>query len=96
MDLLVTYDIETATPEGQRRLRKVARACEGIGTRVQKSVFEVVCSDVELIKIMGRLSRLIDPSVDSVRFYVMRSGSFTDATHVGAAVEIDHRSDIII
>lgn len=40
MRVLITYDVATAKPEGQRRLRRVARACADYGQRVQKSVFE--------------------------------------------------------
>ena len=38
--VLITYDVATGTPEGRRRLRAVARACEDWGQRVQHSVFE--------------------------------------------------------
>jgi CRISPR-associated protein Cas2 len=41
MELLITYDVDTTTPAGTRRLRHVAKTCEGYGHRVQKSVFEV-------------------------------------------------------
>ena len=40
MLVLVTYDVSTVEKPGVRRLRRVARACEDYGTRVQKSVFE--------------------------------------------------------
>ena len=36
---LVTYDVSTETPEGQRRLRQVSKCCVKYGQRVQKSVF---------------------------------------------------------
>jgi len=51
MDLLVTYDVETVTPQGQRRLRKVAKICEAYGHRVQKSVFEVVCRETDKVRL---------------------------------------------
>ena len=41
MYLLLTYDINTETTKGQKRLAKVARACERYGLRVQNSVFEI-------------------------------------------------------
>ncbi|MGH3693756.1 MAG: CRISPR-associated endonuclease Cas2 [Pseudonocardiaceae bacterium] len=44
MELPVTYDVDTTTRDGQRRLRRVAKACEGYGYRVQKSFFEIVRS----------------------------------------------------
>ena len=41
MYVLVTYDIQTTTPEGRRRLRHTAKACLDYGQRVQFSVFEL-------------------------------------------------------
>jgi len=40
MLVLVTYDVNTETREGRRRLRHVAKTCQGSGHRVQFSVFE--------------------------------------------------------
>ena len=40
MMILITYDINTETPTGAKRLRKVAKACQNYGQRVQNSVFE--------------------------------------------------------
>ena len=40
MLVLITYDVNTQTSAGKRRLRKVAKECTNYGTRVQNSVFE--------------------------------------------------------
>ena len=40
MLVLVTYDVNTETADGRRRLRKVAKVCVDYGQRVQNSVFE--------------------------------------------------------
>ena len=40
MLVLVTYDVNTETAAGRKRLRKVAKACVDHGQRVQNSVFE--------------------------------------------------------
>ena len=40
MLVLVTYDVNTETTAGKKRLRKVAKACVNYGQRVQNSVFE--------------------------------------------------------
>ena len=40
MLVLITYDVNTETAEGRRRLRKVAKQCVNYGQRVQNSVFE--------------------------------------------------------
>ena len=38
--VLITYDVNTETNEGKRRLRHVAKQCVNYGQRVQHSVFE--------------------------------------------------------
>ena len=40
MLVVVTYDVNTETPESRKRLRHVAKQCKNFGQRVQKSVFE--------------------------------------------------------
>lgn len=65
----MTYDIDTTTPEGARRLTRVAHACEAYGLRVQYSVFECRLSAVKLERLMAALDDIIDSNVDSVNFY---------------------------
>lgn len=69
MDLLLAYDVATATVQGQRRLRRVAKVCEGFGVRVQKSVFELVLDPHELPLLLDRLQREIDAKEDNIRIY---------------------------
>jgi hypothetical protein len=40
MLIIVAYDVSTETAAGRKRLRRVAKTCERIGQRVQKSLFE--------------------------------------------------------
>ena len=40
MLVLITYDVNTQTAAGRKRLRKVAKECTNYGQRVQNSVFE--------------------------------------------------------
>jgi CRISPR-associated protein Cas2 len=47
--ILVTYDVSTVEKAGQRRLRRVAQACEDYGVRVQKSVFECQVGKMEWV-----------------------------------------------
>lgn len=72
MDLLVTYDVNTLTPEGRRRLRKVARVCLDYGQRVQESVFEVTVTDVQKLRLVRRLRDTIEVREDSLRIYHLR------------------------
>lgn len=69
MITLVTYDINTVSDAGKKRLRKIARVCEAAGYRVQSSVFEVPGDIREIEALKEELLRLIDPEEDSVRFY---------------------------
>jgi CRISPR-associated protein Cas2 len=96
MELLVTYDVNTTTPEGRRRLRKVAQVCEGYGLRAQKSVFEIVCSDADLLTLTDSISRVIDHDHDSIRIYRMRAGAFQSARSLGAGIPLPHRGPLIM
>jgi CRISPR-associated protein Cas2 len=96
MELLVTYDVNTTTPEGRRRLRKVAQLCEGYGLRVQKSVFEVLCSDADLLRLTDSITHVIDPAHDSIRIYRMQQGAFQNARTLGTASALPHREPLIL
>ena len=69
MRVLVTYDVCTVTVEGQRRLRRVARACEDYGQRVQKSVFECQLGRTEWALLRQRLLGEANLNEDSLRVY---------------------------
>ena len=96
MELLVSYDVDTTTPEGQRRLRRVAKACEGIGHRVQKSVFEVVCNPAQRLTLEAQLQAIIDAGTDSVRIYQLDRGTFDHTRHLGAAITPNHHGSLIV
>jgi CRISPR-associated protein Cas2 len=68
-DLLVCYDVNTTTTAGEARLRRVAKACEGYGQRVQYSVFECSLTDMLLDKMRAKLLDIIDREQDSLRIY---------------------------
>ena len=55
MVVVVAYDVSTESKEGQRRLRRVARACQDFGQRVQKSVFECVLRERDWALLRARL-----------------------------------------
>jgi CRISPR-associated protein Cas2 len=71
MLVLVCYDVNTETKAGRRRLRRVARACEGIGQRVQKSVFECQVDVAQFESLERKLLDEIDPQLDCLRLYRM-------------------------
>ena len=69
MNILVTYDVNTETKEGRRRLRKVATICKNYGQRVQLSVFECQVSEAQYEVLRSQLVSVINKSTDNLRFY---------------------------
>jgi CRISPR-associated protein Cas2 len=96
MYLLVAYDVETTTPEGRRRLRRVARVCQDYGQRVQYSVFEVSVGETDLVRFRGRLLGEIDPEKDSLRLYVL-GGRFAEVVEAhGRNRSIDFEGPLVV
>lgn len=71
MYILVTYDVDTTSKEGARRLRRVAKACMDYGQRVQNSVFECEVTEAQYCLLKERIRAIIDVYLDSIRFYVL-------------------------
>ncbi len=69
MLVIVCYDVNTETTAGRRRLRRVAKACESRGQRVQKSVFECRFDLAGLEELERRLLAIIDLQTDCLRLY---------------------------
>ena len=69
MMLVITYDVDTSSSAGAKRLRKVAKICERYGMRVQNSVFEVLLDAAQLVALKHELEKTIDHKLDSIRFY---------------------------
>ncbi len=94
--ILITYDISTATPAGQKRLRKVAKACQNYGQRVQNSVFECVVDSAQLVQLKHRLVGLIDAEKDSLRFYQLGDSWSNRVEHIGAKVSLDLTAPLVV
>ena len=69
MLIIVTYDVSTETQAGRKRLRRVAKACERVGQRVQKSVFECRVDEMRYEALERELLAEIHPGEDNLRFY---------------------------
>ncbi|MEX0731912.1 MAG: CRISPR-associated endonuclease Cas2 [Aquisalimonadaceae bacterium] len=82
--VLVTYDVSTEDRSGQRRLRRVARACLDYGQRVQYSVFEIEVDPARWVQLRDRLCHIINPETDSLRFYFLGANWKRRVEHVGA------------
>ncbi len=87
MDVLVTYDIDTTTKSGARRLAKVAHVCESFGTRVQDSVFECQLSPIALQRLIDALRSKIDTQADSVHIYRFEGSLAAGRISLGRTIE---------
>lgn len=83
MMVLITYDVNTETPAGRKRLRQVARKCVSHGQRVQNSVFECLLDAAQFAVFKSELTNLIDPDLDSLRFYQLGNNYKNKVEHVG-------------
>ncbi|MFD1828358.1 CRISPR-associated endonuclease Cas2 [Streptomyces desertarenae] len=96
MDLLLTYDVDTTSPAGRRRLRRVAKLCEGHGLRVQKSVFEIIADEKTLLKLLHDLDQIIDTDTDSIRLYRLPADGFNHVQTLGIAQIQPHHGDLVL
>ncbi len=83
MLVLITYDVNTETAAGKKRLRKVAKQCVNYGRRVQNSVFECILDQAQAVALKAVLTELIDEEVDSLRFYYLGNKYQTKVEHIG-------------
>lgn len=96
MMILVTYDVETMTAAGRRRLRRVAKQCVNFGQRVQNSVFECVVDPAQLTELKHRLLEIIDLEKDSLRFYHMGNNWSNKVDHHGTKAILNPEEDTLI
>ena len=82
--VLITYDVETMTPSGKKRLRRVAKQCVNFGQRVQNSVFECLVDPAQFAELKHRLESIIDLEKDSLRFYMLGDNWKSRIKHTGA------------
>lgn len=80
---VITYDVNTETAEGRKRLRKVARHCVNYGQRVQNSVFECVADAATMAKVKAELIAMIGEN-DSLRFYDLGNNYSNKVEHYGS------------
>ena len=95
MLVLITYDVNTETSAGRKRLRKVAKKCVDHGKRVQNSVFACLLNASQYAVLKAELTALIDPALDSLRFYQLGNIYLTKVEHVGLHPEFAQDSVLI-
>lgn len=85
MMVLVSYDIShTDEKAGANRLRRIAKACQDYGQRVQFSVFEIEVDQAQWVKLKSRLLDIIDHECDSLRCYFLGKNWQGRVEHFGA------------
>jgi CRISPR-associated protein Cas2 len=95
MLVLVSYDVSTVTPEGRRRLRRVAKVCLDFGQRVQNSVFECSVNAEQWTRLRFRLLKEFDSAEDSLRFYFLGRNWRHRIEHHGTKPSIDLEGPLI-
>lgn len=96
MLVLITYDVNTETEAGKRRLRRVAKQCVNYGQRVQNSVFECVMDAAKCREVKNKLEKIIDKDKDSLRFYYLGNNYKSKIEHIGAKESFDVEGTLII
>ena len=96
MVVLITYDIQTLDKVGQRRLRRIAKACESFGQRVQFSVFECDLTPTLWTDLRGKLLSIYNPKVDSLRFYFLGADDVKRAEHHGIKPSRDFNEPLVL
>ncbi len=95
MLVLITYDVNTETEAGRRRLRKVAKQCVNYGQRVQNSVFECQVDSTKYRQIKAILEDIIDKEKDSLRFYNLGDKYKNKVEHLGIKPGFDVSETLI-
>ena len=96
MDILVTYDVNTQSKAGRRRLAKVAQTCKSFGQRVQFSVFECRVDDVHYEELLSKLTKIINASSDSLRVYRLRGERDDYLVRLGLDRYIDFDEPLVV
>ena len=96
MLVLITYDVNTQSEDGKRRLRKVAKQCVNYGQRVQNSVFECVLDATQCAVVKNKLLKIIDADKDSLRFYYIGDNYKTKVEHFGTKPSFSVEEPLIV
>ena len=96
MLVLITYDVDTTSDSGKKRLRNVAKACKDYGQRVQNSVFECLLTEAQFLLLKARLESIIKMDLDSIRFYFLGKNWKRRVESIGITTSFDMTGDLII
>jgi CRISPR-associated protein Cas2 len=94
--VIVCYDVNTETKAGRRRLRRVAKVCEGTGQRVQKSVFECQVTMMQLEELERRLLGEVDLERDCLRLYRVPESKGCEVREYGRFKATDFDAPLVL
>ena len=96
MLLVLTYDVETMTTAGEKRLRAVAKVCQQYGVRVQNSVFEIEADALDLVELKNKIQKIIDLEQDSIRIYTLGNHWKNKVETIGNVPRIEIGKELIL
>ena len=93
MFTVICYDISD-----DRRRYRIEKELKNNGYRVQESVLEAHISEKDFLRLRRRLSRLMDLSVDNMRYYVLCQNciSAIEADGIGIEPEDDEQLTLVV
>jgi CRISPR-associated protein Cas2 len=96
IQIVVTYDVNTETKAGRRRLRRVAKLCEDYGQRVQFSVFECAVDAMQMDAMLASFEKEINSELDSLRIYRLHGERSGAVKTLGKDVYRDFSDPLIV
>lgn len=96
MLVIVCYDVNTETRAGRKRLRRIAKVCEGTGQRVQKSVFECQVNLMQMEELERKLLAEIDLAEDCLRLYRLSDAKGCEVREHGKFKATDFEAPLVL
>ena len=96
MLLLITYDVNTETATGRKRLAKIAKICCNYGQRVQNSVFECDLDASQMVIVKEQLLSAMNGERDSIRIYHLGNKYSSKIEQYGNKESYDPEGDLIL
>lgn len=96
MLVVITYDVNTETAAGKKRLRQIAKQCVNYGQRVQNSVFECLLDAAQCRALQAKLCAIMNQETDSLRFYYLGNKYQSKIEHFGKNEGYDPEGFLIV
>lgn len=96
MLVVITYDVNTETAAGKKRLRQIAKQCVNYGQRVQNSVFECLLDAAQCRALQAKLCAIMNQETDSLRFYYLGNKYQSKIEHFGKKEGYDPEGFLIV